>query len=392
MSRILYVVSRPLEINTSASIRNKAMLEGLVLNGHEVDLITTMPDTNHAAYDASLSVEGVKVTRISMNNAQKLVSLGRKNRHFLKLKSLIYKWMSRHEIYDHFKSMAYHTECIDLTNIKYDFIISSSDPKSSHLFVMKLLEKQRERFQGKWIQIWGDPFFADITQTNKNRKRIRDEESRLVKAADLVFYVSQLTLNQQKALYTEYGGKMRYTPIPYVQEHFTENRKPYQSSCINLAYCGDYSPAVRNLVPLYEAVNDSDNLRLVICGGSTEPLCSTRNVEVRGRVAYNSVRTVEDEADILVFLANKKGAQIPGKIYQYAGTNKPVLFILDGDEESLKKQFERYGRFVFARNSSADIMQMLRKMISSDVEYAPLKEFSKEYIMKRFMMIAEERV
>ena len=327
-----------------------------------------------------------------MNNAQKLVSLGRKNKLFLKLKALMYQWMTKHEIYDHFKSMAYQTECVDLSNNKYDFIISSSDPKSSHLFVLKLLEKQREHFQGKWIQIWGDPFLADITQANKNSKRIRDEESRLIQAADIVFYVSQLTLNQQKTLYPEYGGKMRYTPIPYVQEHFTKNRKLYQSSCINLAYCGDYSPTVRNLVPLYEAVNDSDNLRLVICGGSTEPLYSTQNVEVRGRVAYDSVRTVEDKADILVFLANKKGAQIPGKIYQYAGTNKPVLFILDGDEESLKKQFECYGRFVFTRNSSADIMQMLRKMISSDVEYAPLKEFSKEYIMKRFMMIAEESV
>ena len=45
--KILYVVSRPLEINTSASIRNRATILGLVENGHTVDLFTTEPDRNH---------------------------------------------------------------------------------------------------------------------------------------------------------------------------------------------------------------------------------------------------------------------------------------------------------------------------------------------------------
>ena len=44
--KILYVVSRPLEINTSASIRNRATIEGLVELGHNVNIITTEPDEN----------------------------------------------------------------------------------------------------------------------------------------------------------------------------------------------------------------------------------------------------------------------------------------------------------------------------------------------------------
>ena len=45
--KILYVVSRPLEINTSASIRNRATIEGLVELGHNVNIITTEPDEKH---------------------------------------------------------------------------------------------------------------------------------------------------------------------------------------------------------------------------------------------------------------------------------------------------------------------------------------------------------
>ena len=54
--RILYVVSRPLEINTSASVRNHATISGLIQNGHQVTLVSASPDKNHEAYDPTLSV------------------------------------------------------------------------------------------------------------------------------------------------------------------------------------------------------------------------------------------------------------------------------------------------------------------------------------------------
>ncbi len=391
--KILYVVSRPLEINTSASIRNRATILGLVDNGHEVEVLTTEPDRNHPAFDGQMSVDDVaRMHYVKLGGSQRIARMGRKFSFLRPIKDFAYRWMTRHEIYDNLKGIVAYTDAISLQNAQYDLIISSSDPKSSHLFVMKLLEKQKEAFQGNWIQIWGDPFLADITQTNKNSKLIKAEERRLIHAADLVFYVSRLTMNQQKMLYPEYSRKMRYTPIPYIEEHLTKNRKLSASTELNLAYCGDYSPTVRNLVPLYDTVNNNAGLRLVICGDSTEPLSNTQNVVVRGRVSFETVRSVENEADILVFLANRKGAQIPGKIYQYAGTNKPVLFILDGDENSLKEQFEHYGRFIFTRNTSVDILQALRYMISNDIEYKPLKDFSKEYIMEQFMIEVEESV
>lgn len=392
MSKILFVVARPLEINTSASIRNKSMIEGLLQNGHTVDLVTAAPNTQHTAYDESLAVQGVRTIRIAMNNMQKLAGIGGKNKLLLKLKSIAYKWMTRHEVYDHLKSLANHTDMVDLEDGQYDYIISSSDPKSSHLFVLKLLEKQRVCFKGKWIQIWGDPFLADITQTNRNKRLIKNEELRLLQGADWVFYVSKLTLEQQKQLYPTAASKMRYTPIPYVQENITTNRVLNEVDTVELAYCGDYSPAVRNLVPLYDAVNESDNMRLIICGGSDKPLQSTKSVHVKGRVPYSITREVENNADILVFLANRCGAQIPGKIYQYAGTNKPILFILDGEVEVLRSQFEQYGRFVFVNNTRESIQFGIKTIIESGKEYQPLQEFSKADIMRRFIRNAVEKV
>ena len=360
------------------------MLEGLLLNGHQIDMVTAVPNPHHVAYDESLAVSGVHTTRIEMNQVQKLAGLS-KNKLFLFLKSIAYRWMTRHEVYDHLKSMVNHLDCVDLKTNQYDYIISSSDPKSSHLFVLKLLEQQRESFRGKWIQIWGDPFFADITQKSKNARKIKEEEYRLLKAADMVFYVSQLTLEQQKRMYPACSEKMRYTPIPYVQEVVAETRKLRGALTVELAYCGDYSPDVRNLEPLYETVNMSNNLHLVICGGSSKPFQTTEAVLVKGRVPYSVTCEVENNADILVFVANKAGGQIPGKIYQYAGTNKPILFILDGDSRTLKEQFAKYDRFIFADNTRQSIERGIREIIDNDSMYSPLAEFSKEYIMSEFI-------
>jgi len=87
----------------------------------------------------------------------------------------------------------------------------------------------------------------------------------------------------------------------------------------------------------------------------------------------------------LVFVANKAGGQIPGKIYQYAGTNKPILFILDGDSRTLKEQFAKYDRFIFADNTRQSIERGIREIIDNDSIYSPLAEFSKEYIMSEFI-------
>ena len=386
MSKILFIVSNPLEINTSASIRNKAMIEGLLLNGHTVDLVTTAPNPQHIAYDESLAVQGIHVTQISMNSRQKLSGMGGKNRLFLRLKSFVYRWITSHTVYDPLKGFASHTDSVNLSKGGYDYIISSSDPKSSHLFALRLLEQQHGDVGGKWIQIWGDPFLTDITQISKKRNIIKAEEQRLLQAADFVFYVSKPTLIQQMQLYPDCAHKMNYTPIPYLCEKVTENQRLSKTGKTKLAYCGDYSPSIRNLFPLYDAVNSANGfLELSICGGSSSPLQSTSSVHVMNRVPYCETRKIEDESDILVFVANRSGTQIPGKVYQYAGTNKPILFILDGDAALLKAQFSQYERFVFVGNSRADILNGIESIVHSEKTYSPLREFAKDYVMSEFM-------
>lgn len=384
--KILYVVSRPLEINTSASIRNRATILGLIENGHTVNLFTSEPDRNHSAYDESLIPERINVKYVRLGGTQKLARVGRKVKILKPIKSFAYKWINRHEVYDNLKAIVNHINDIDLKAENYDVIISSSDPKSSHLFVEKLVEKQGENFHGRWIQIWGDPFLGDITRTDKkNSEIIKKEERRLLSKADKIVYVSKLTKEKQQKLYPESQDKMTYYPIPYMNENIFQLRNLKSVSEVKLAYCGDYNVAVRNIIPLYNAVKDMNNIHLTICGGSDKPVESCKNVTVYGRVSFEQVREIEERADILVHLSNLSGSQIPGKIYQYSGTNKPIIFILDGDKNALEKQFGKYNRYIFSENHEKAIRDILGKVINCNIQYKPIEEFSKKIVAKHIV-------
>ncbi len=383
--RILYVVSRPLEINTSASIRNKATIEGLLELGHTVDIITTQYDTNHSNYDSSLSNEKVNVKYIQLGGVQNLARMGRRLKFLKPIKNLGYQVLSRMEIYDNLKTIVNHVNKMEIKDGMYDIVISSSDPKSSHLFVSELF-RNKVLSNTPWIQIWGDPFLSDITRKNRLMgSRVKKEEDRLLKQADRVVYVSNLTLKSQQETYSHYKEKMIYAPIPYLKKEIYP-QPINRGDTLTLLYCGDYSTNVRDIREIYRAVK-STNHNLIICGQSDIKLEPTERIKIYPRVSYSKIKELEAESDVLVHLSNLKGTQIPGKIYQYSGTNKPILFILDGKSDILLQTFSGYGRYVFTKNNEIDISNAITNIKNGKYEDCNfvVEEFSPRLIANRII-------
>lgn len=383
--RILYVVSRPLEINTSSSIRNRATIEGLLELGHSVDLITTEVDKNHSNFDGTISNKSLNVKYLKLDGVQKYAKFGRRYKLLKPLKKLAGMLISKFEIYDNLKKIVDYSLKIDITDGMYDLIISSSDPKSSHLFVSKIFENARIK-NTPWIQIWGDPFLSDITKSNKLlNSKIKKEEIRLLKYANKVIYVSNLTLKEQKKIYSFYAMKMFHEPIPYIEKEIYPVDDNHKKS-LTFLYCGEYLSNVRNIKPLYESIK-ATNHKLIICGSSDLKLESTDQIKVYPRVSYEKTKELEKECDVLVHLSNLKGSQIPGKIYQYSGTNKLILFILDGEIEALINTFCKYERYIFCSNNIADInteIMQISKGIYDDTKFV-VEDFEPQKIANKII-------
>ena len=280
------------------------------------------------------------------------------------------------KIYDYTKSMAEHIKVSCLKHTRYDYIISISDPKSSHLAARKLIA-QGVTYK-KWIQYWGDPFATDITNKSVYPMWIYKKiESKLLEKADRVVYTSPITLRMQQKIYRKYGTKMYYCPTGYISELITNN----SDNKIRIGYYGAYYSSIRNIVPLYEAcLSLKDFATLSIVGDSDLKLDSKENISCRPR---GNVEEEEKNTDIFVCILNRKGTQIPGKIYYYAASNKPILVILDGCYKSkIKEIFSQYDRFYFAENNQDDIKKKVISIIEENREFSPCKDFAADNVAR----------
>ena len=86
---------------------------------------------------------------------------------------------------------------------------------------------------------------------------------------------------------------------------------------------------------------------------------------------------------------NHHGTQIPGKIFNYAGTDKEILVIQDGEYgNKIKTYFEKYNRFVFVDNKEREIIKILHQYLRDGIKQrTPLDDFMPESAARQLISI-----
>lgn len=393
--KILVINGDCIQTNTSANLCHLAYLRGLLAAGHQVTVLSadgrdytidpamTIPEqiTQYTVYGVSfyekLSMkkrknEGAALPS-SLEAPSKSASGGIAQKAIAKIKSAVLSLYGVHGIYTTFVRKAQKFRLDE----KFDYILSISTPVTSHLLTHNLL--QAGHIKGThWIQIWEDPWYSDAYGFN-GKEKIRLEEKRLLSFAEKVCYVSPLTLENQKLLFPEAAHKMLWQPLPFYYQ--SDVAYDFSQSGNHYGYFGEYFPEARDLEPFYTAAKKT-GIEVNICGNPSYLFPSTDQIHIHPRLPLNELKPIEDSTNVLVFLCNRKGGQIPGKIYQYSATNKTILFIMDGTEEEqrvLREFFGKYNRYVFCRNTVDDIARAIQKIETNnlgDVQNTPLDEFN----------------
>ena len=389
--KILYITATPLEYNSSANMRNIALIKGLEELGNEVSTLSS-DFCEDSIYIESIESKvklkdryWIKLGQLQSNITNKVNS---KNKLKKKVKEKLYKIYTKFSIYDPRKTLTSKIKK-GLVNSKFDLIISSSDPKSSHLLAEKIIQLNPD-ITKMWIQYWGDPFCGDI---NRNTIIpdffIKREEKRLIKKCDKVVYVSPFTLERQQKIYKEYKEKMVFVPIPFLKEKVYKNVK---NEKVVLGYFGDYNSKDRNINHLYNVVKENIKLELNICGNSDITLKEKENIKIKTRQKTSILTSLEEVVDILICICNRSGTQIPGKIYHYAATNKPILIILDGqNRKELKRYFEDFDRFELCNNNEKDIEKAILNIINSKKNYKPSDLLEPKHIAQNIVEMFNNR-
>lgn len=389
--KMLVINGDCLQTNSSANLCHISYIRGLLNSGHDVTLLSAdgkdyildpsivIPSStiHYTFYGVSLyerlslrKKASVNVSSVPMADKNTCASLmGRMIRYAKKIVISLY---GVHGIYAPFVRKAKKLKIAE----EFDYLISLSTPPSSHLLAHKLLKSGNVRAK-HWIQIWEDPWYSDAYGFN-GKNRIYKEEKRLLSFAEKVCYVSPLTLKNQRRMYPESAHKMFWQPLPFYYQYDPVDTSGFDRN--RYGYFGDYVPAARNLTPFYEAAKET-GIEVNICGNPSNLFLSTEHIHIHPRLPLDKLKPVEDSTNVLIFLCNRKGGQIPGKIYQYSATDKTILFIMDGTPEEqkvLREFFGKFNRYVFCQNTKEDIVRAIREIESGelgDVENRPLDDF-----------------
>lgn len=394
---ILYITSSFTK-SGSASVRNISLVNGLIENGHNVDVLTQEWPSHMKDYYLEKNInekinvyyDKIKIIELYFNN---IASNNKKiNRNFLftKVKEIIKKVYYFPDI-DKEWVLKYNK---NILNNNYDLIISSSDTKTCHFVAEKLIKKNIGK---KWFQIWGDPWFYDKGTTGIRKVRALFKEKNIISMADKVFYISEPTLSAQKAKYKKNSKKMLHLKRAYFNE-IISNKKPDKSELI-FSYIGSIYYG-RNINPILDAIdkfnkNNDYNIKLNIygsCGNEIDLITEKyKFVNFFGYINYGKVEEITRESDALIFLGNWGDSnQIPGKLFDYFGTNKAVIALLEDMDSEVAKFIIKTNRCIVLENKleKIDMNSIVSEIVNT--EYKPLREYSRKAVAKELIEIYEK--
>lgn len=406
--KVLYVVGSCLTKNTSANMSHNGYVQGLLENSCQVDILMAedswgaqdraLPIWEQATYyrypsvawqdrlrkkaGGSFSVHAPVPSEAPADTENKRIPFASKLKNNARIfaKNIFYKCFPMDPLYPLEKTWLKKAAKFH-SDTAYDLVISNSSPAAGHKLVGMLLKNKQLKCK-RWIQIWEDPWFHDLYGGHSDA--VCEEEHALLREASEVYYVSPLTLKYQQLYFSDCAHKMKHIPLPYFDFVKEETR---ETEGWSFGYLGDYYSQTRNLVPFYEALVRSGHTGFIY-GDSNESLKATDRIEISGRVTLDVLGKVQAKTKVLVHLCNLRGGQIPGKIYHYSATTKPILFILDGTPEEqtiLKSYFSQFDRFYFCENNVDAIGNAIDEICAGNREWTRLDAFSPREVVGQLL-------
>jgi hypothetical protein len=358
------------------------MLKGLLELGLNIDFLTVETEGKESCSESLSFMKDVNVIPLWTTGQDSIDIL-----HENGLKGRLLRWLADiyhlFFIFGHTHKYAKNVKIDSLTRTQYDYVISVSDPKTSHVALKSLL--RQGLMSDKIIEYWGDPLYGDVSfRSVYPNKMIKSIEYGLLKTAHRIVYTSPFTLEKEKEYFPKLEDRMTFVPTANLSEYIY---KPFSSAMITVGYYGDYYSQYRDIIPLYQSfetdIIKNKDIKLIIVGDSDIKLNDTNNIRVLER---QNVEKQQSKTDILVCILNNHGTQIPGKLYYNAGTNLPVLVILDGEyKHEIKDYLDSFNRFICCDNSVSSISQTIDFILNSKPTYQPSPLLTPQHIASKII-------
>ncbi|MGL5245343.1 MAG: glycosyl transferase group 1, partial [Sarcina sp.] len=176
-------------------------------------------------------------------------------------------------------------------------------------------------------------------------------------------------------------------------ENIKKEKKPklLKDNKINLVYTGEIFSKLRDVTPFISALNkikDSNKelynkINILFFGNIDsyeikEKLKAIDIVKVNDRINYKEALKYMIHSDVLLVFGNKNSKQIPAKIYDYLGAEKPILIILGDEKDPIKNIVSTIDKCKVCNNTLEEITYNLNNIVY-DIESGKVFNECNEY-------------
>lgn len=242
-----------------------------------------------------------------------------------------------------------------------------------------------------------DPFIDNAGNKNKllfNRRNVKNFESKYLKFCDGVVVlnpsIKKLYDKVYKIAYKTYVIEQGFNKIAI--DKIVQKQK---TDILQLIYAGGLNKKFRNPFPLYEALCRTNKYKLDIYGNITSDLLPTDTscIEHHGLIAHDALTIKYQTSDIIVFIDNAFGYQVPGKLLEVLSIGKPVLFIYNNPQSPSFFYTTEQSHVFQAKNNSAEILSVLKHIKDSNVDCVENKTVSRyewRHLSEKYLKLLHE--
>lgn len=393
--KILFIACYSPLINNSASIETLQYLNKLDnIEGNEIHLLTVDFPKNSIYYDEHLlsmmnktiqvhAIDGGKVFNKIMPKKSNLVTNGQQKNS--KSKVIVRKIKNALAIPDMylywaFKASKYGKEL--MKNENFDIIFSMHEPPSSHICAYLIKKKFKNT---PWITYWSDPWTKDSTREKsiKFRKIIESNlEKKVVNYSDKFIFVTDENRKDYLNTYNILESNTFILNRGYDKDIYSRLQKEshpklIKENKINIIYAGEIFSKLRDVNPFLDAVNSIklenvevyNRLNILFFGNVDDDVVKSKlyqddAITISSRIPFNEALNYMLKGDILLLFGNKKSKQIPGKIYDYFGTNSWILNIYGDENDPIIPLVENHYKCYCSYNNADDIKYQIYELIN----------------------------
>lgn len=266
---------------------------------------------------------------------------------------------------------------------KYDACLVGIVPSEFYLIVSLIKNKC-------WTVLdISDPLYKNAFFDKEGHPSNKKIESKALTCADRIIVMNEMTIK----LYTEEMGidanKMVYLPPATDSSGYVRDKSFHYSidKNIHMIYSGTLYNNYRDLCEVEKALEMTHHIKLDVV---TKPgFVDKKKIHYHKWMSHKDIVSAYQNYDLLLFVDNFYGYQVPSKIFELIATNKPVLFVYDQRNVYLYNLLKDQKGIYFVENNHLkikDILEKIQKEKSLEVHYTiDLYPYSQNYINEKIM-------